>query len=220
MATANKVNNIYQHYYTASDVTVDLYSPATDKRVNIDQLVSIAYTHNISTAPIYTLGTLEPYFFSKGNSLVQGQMDIAFTDTEYMRYAINYLIQPRDSVQVSEASLVDGKDGELHSYKTVGTSKDNFYKFKEVSEMSDDELREMQSLQRMAGNKLEEKSLINVPGVLDIIITMDNTNSSMDGINSTITLKGTKFNAQSMAVSSQDETVLLERFMFMAKNIK
>ena len=71
MATKNVIPT-YDHYYTSVDVTVDLIYPATGKRVNIDKAVAIAFTHNISSVPIYTLGTLVPYFYSKGNSLDTG----------------------------------------------------------------------------------------------------------------------------------------------------
>ena len=78
-------------------------------------------------------------------------------------------------------------------------------------------LQESISLQGVA---MTEKSLLNVPGLLNILITYNNTNSNMGGVHSSMLLEGVKFVSQSSAVNSQDDSALVDRFSFMARNIK
>ena len=42
----------------------------------------------------------------------------------------------------------------------------------------------------------------------------------MGGVHSSILLEGVKFVSQSSAVNSQDDSALVDRFSFMARNIK
>jgi len=223
MATKNVIPT-YDHYYTSVDVTVDLIYPATGKRVNIDKAVAIAFTHNISSVPIYTLGTLVPYFYSKGNSLVQGQLDIAFKNTEYMRKALDYLVSSNTNYKISyQGSLNrpterDPKHTEVISY--VGDYASDKLTLQELNKMSNEEYMKLQESISLQGVSMAEKSLINVPGLLNILITYNNTNSNMGGVHSSILLEGVKFVSQSSAVNSQDDSALVDRFSFMARNIK
>lgn len=211
--------SMYDHYYTAADVVVDLYCPATQKRVNLDTTVSIAYTHNISTVPVYTLGNLEPYFFSKGNSLVQGQLDIAFKSTEYMRIVIDEIVTASTGLQVFQNGIREDDEGKL--YASASVIETNIGKtVEEMDKISTEQLKKISNTMSVQGKTLKEKSLVNVPFLLDIIIIFNNSNSNMMGVQSIVTLKGVKFTAQSLALSSHDDTAIVERFGFMARNIK
>ncbi len=220
----NNAIPLYDHYYTSVDVTVDLIYPATNKRVNIDKAVAIAFTHNISSVPIYTLGTLIPYFYSKGNSLVQGQLDIAFKNTEYMRKAIDYLVSADTDYRIDYQGAInkptekDPKRTEIVSY--VGDYASDKLTLKELNNMSNETYMNLQSSIKLQGVTMLEKSLMGVPGLLNILITYNNTNSNMGGTHSTILLEGVKFVSQSSAINSQDDTALVDRFSFMARNIK
>lgn len=220
--------SIYEHYYTAADVTVDFTYPPTGKRVNIDTTVAIAYTHNITTVPIYTLGNLEPYFYSKGNSLVQGQIDLAFKSTIYMQTAIAYLLDTGTGFQVSgqgvtESSTVDKATGEKKtSYKAtayVSNSRDKKGAIDELNSLDNESFKDLVSTLQLQSQEMPYKSLIHVPGLFDITLTFNNANSNMSGQQSQIVLNGVKFVSQSGAVHSNDDTALVERFTFMAKNI-
>lgn len=193
MSEGKTTKPMYAHYFTAADVTVDLRNPLTDKRINLDKVASIAYTHSISTIPLYLLGSSSPGFFSTGNSLVQGQLDISFTHTGYMSTAINYLLDTKTSTKKSA---------------------------KNAAQMSDDELEELKAFNLAESNMLQNRSLIAVPVLLQIIITFNNTNSNMQGSLSTILLDGVKFTAQSQGVSANDDTALVDRFNFYARTIK
>ncbi|AND75193.1 hypothetical protein FDH01_gp032 [Acinetobacter phage vB_AbaM_ME3] len=186
---------IYDHYYTASDVNVFLHFPPTGKTVNIDKAVAIAYTHNISSVPIYTLGSLEPLYFTRGNSIVQGQLDLAFKSTLYLKTAINYLVTNTKET-------------------TPKTTK------KPANKMTTEELRESQREVATGSDlQMESKSLIQQPSLFDIRIVYNNSNSNMAGNQETIILQGIKFTGQSQATNSHDDTALVDRYTFLAKNI-
>lgn len=214
------VTSIYDHYYTSSDVTVDLHCPATDKRINIDTAVAIAYTHNISTVPVYTLGNLEPYFFSKGNSLVQGQLDLAFKSTEYMRIVINELVSSTTNLAIVNNGIRVDDKGKTTASASLINKRSNKVITEELNKLTTEELSNLENTMNVQGQSLSEKSLVNVPFLLNIIITFNNSNSNMAGLQSSITLTGVKFSAQSIALSSNDDTALVERFGFMGRNIK
>lgn len=221
---ANTVIPMYDHYFTAVDVTVDLVYPSTGNRVNIDKAVAIAYTHNVSSVPIYTLGTLVPYFFSKGNSLVQGQLDIAFKSTDYMRTAINYLVSANTNYKVTyQGSLNRPTEDDPDKTKIVsyvGDYSSDKLVLEELNAMSTEEYADLTQKMDLQGVAMKEKSLITVPGLLNIVITYNNANSNMSGSHSTITIEGVKFVSQSSGISSHDDTALVDRFSFMARNIK
>lgn len=198
---SSNTRSMYDHYYTAVDVTVDLSCPTTNLRVNIDKTVAIAYTHNISSIPVYALGNALPGFFSTGNSLVQGQFDIAFKSTAYLRAAINYLV-----------GGVAGKAEGLDEGEVTGKE--------DVLSMSNAQLRSYKDSLNNQNLTPSELSLISVPLLLDVIITFNNENSNMVGGSSSVTLEGVKFISQSTAVHSQDDNALVDRFTFYARNIK
>lgn len=185
---------IYDHYFTGSDVNIFLHFPPTGKTVNIDKAIAIAYTHSISSVPIYTLGSLEPLYFTRGNSVVQGQLDLAFKSTEYIKTAINYLV----------------------STSVAPKSKSK----KKPSEMTTEELREEQrAVSTDSDLVMDTKSLIEQPSLFNLIIMYNNSNSNMEGSQDSITIAGIKFTGQSQAVNSQDDTSLVDRYTFLAKNI-
>ena len=66
---------------------------------------------------------------------------------------------------------------------------------------------------------MESKSLIQQPSLFDIRIVYNNSNSNMAGNQETIVLQGIKFTGQSQATNSHDDTALVDRYTFLAKNI-
>ena len=222
MATTNNIAiPVYDHYFTSVDVTIDISYPTTNKRVNIDKAVAIAYTHNVSSIPVYTLGSSVPFFYSKGNSLVQGQLDLAFKSTDYLRTALNYLVDSETNVMLNYRGLV-ANPSKYDPLKTkISTLVDNDEELlRELAELNNEEYGELQNTLKIQNITIPEKSLLNVQGLFNIIITYDNGNSNMPGSQSIITLEGVKFTSQSSAINSQDDTALVDRFSFMARNIK
>lgn len=190
--------SLYDHYYTASDVNVTLYYPITDKRIMLDKAVGIGYSHSMSSMPIYKLGSVDPVFFSRGNSLIQGSLDIVYKSNEYMKTAISYLLDYEGSKD-REAQLID-------KVMKKTASKEESY--------------ELSLLQNNVVTDMTVASISNILSIFDIYIDFNNTNATTDGEKSRIHIYGVKFVNQSMNINSTDEGSLMDRYSFIAKNIK
>lgn len=230
----------YQHYYTSNDVNVYLESTInTSKVVHLDQLVSIAYTHNVSTVPLYGLGKLEPIFFSRGNSLIQGQLDIAFTNTSYIKTGLDYIgvtleevekylsgstSSTSSSTSTATNTLVYSSSAATDTSVTVeGNEKVTLADgtTKSINDLSNEEFKKLSENSATTGTgTVTTKSIIDIVSPFNIRIDYNNTNSSTDGVSSNITIVGAKFNAESVAISAHDDTALVVRLLFMAKNVK
>lgn len=189
---------MYDHYYTASDVNIYLYYPLTDKRVHIDKALGIGYNHNMSSAPIYVLGNVDPAFFTRGNSLVQGNFDLAFKSVKYLKTGINYLLD-KGSLK-NEYETLMGKV----SKKTI----------------TDLEIKRLGELQSQTITNMTTISISQIFHLFDIIIEFDNTNSNTSGSRSSIVLEGVKFTSEGMSIYSTEESSLVDRITFLAKNIR
>lgn len=205
---------MYQHYYTAADVTIAFESKRSGTRLVVDQAVAIAYTHNVSTVPVYTLGDYNPSFFSQGNSLVQGQLDLAFSSTEYLVTGLRALIANGGSDYVIHHPI--DKENHQTSVSLKGTQG----QARELRNLSKEEFALIVNDIEVDTMRIDSKSIIDIPDLFDIIITYDNTNSNMNGIQSTTVIKDVKLNSQSTAINSVDDTSLVDRISFLAKNIK
>lgn len=205
---------MYQHYYTAADVTIAFESKRSGTRLVVDQAVAIAYTHNVSTVPVYTLGDYNPSFFSQGNSLVQGQLDLAFSSTEYLVTGLRALIANGGSDYVIHHPI------DRENYQTSVSLKGTQGQARELRNLSKEEFALIVNDIEVDTMRIDSKSIIDIPDLFDIIITYDNTNSNMNGIQSTTVIKDVKLNSQSTAINSVDDTSLVDRISFLAKNIK
>lgn len=205
---------MYQHYYTAADVTIAFESKRSGTRLVVDQAVAIAYTHNVSTVPVYTLGDYNPSFFSQGNSLVQGQLDLAFSSTEYLVTGLRALIANGGSDYVIHHPI------DKENYQTSVSLKGTQGQARELRNLSKEEFALIVNDIEVDTMRIDSKSIIDIPDLFDIIITYDNTNSNMNGIQSTTVIKDVKLNSQSTAINSVDDTSLVDRISFLAKNIK
>ena len=189
---------MYDHYFTGSDVNVYLHYPLTDRRVHIDKALGIGYNHSMSTAPIYVLGNVDPAFFTRGNSLVQGNLDIAFKSVKYLKTGINYLLN-KSGLSIEEDKLMAKVDKE---------------------KLTKEEVLRLGQLQSQTITDMTTISISQIFHLFEIIIEFDNTNSSTDGTTSSIVLEGVKFANESLNVYSTEESSLVDRFSFLAKNIR
>ena len=141
-----------------------------------------------------------------------------------MRKALDYLVSSNTDYKISyQGSLNrpterDPKHTEVISY--VGDYASDKLTLQELNKMGNEEYMKLQESISLQGVAMTEKSLLNVPGLLNILITYNNTNSNMGGVHSSMLLEGVKFVSQSSAVNSQDDSALVDRFSFMARNIK
>ena len=190
---------IYDLYYSASDVNIYLYYPITDKKVHLDKAMGVSYTHNISSAPVYTLGDVNPTFFSRGNSLIQGNLDLAFKSTVYLQKTINYLL---DSA---------GREAQKKALEAKAQSQN-------ARGLTEEEVKQLYILQTSAVPKMTDNSISDIFGLFEIHIEYDNTNATQDGTYHMIKLEGIKFIGEAMSIHSSQEAALVDRYMFLGKN--
>ena len=190
---------IYDLYYSASDVNIYLYYPITDKKVHLDKAMGVSYTHNMSSAPVYTLGDVNPTFFSRGNSLIQGNLDLAFKSTVYLQQTINYLL---DSA---------GRDAQKKALEAKAQSQN-------ARGLTEEEVKQLYILQTSAVPKMTDNSISDIFGLFEIHIEYDNTNATQDGTYHMIKLEGIKFIGEAMSIHSSQEAALVDRYMFLGKN--
>ena len=189
---------MYDNYYTGSDVNVYLYYPLTDKRVHIDKAMGIGYNHSISTAPVYILGNGDPAFFTRGNSLVQGNLDLAHKSIKYLKTGISYLL--------SKADLNDEKADLYIKVRDNSASKEEFLRY---GQLQNELITDMTTI-----------SISEIFHEFELIIEFNNTNSNKTGVTESVVLEGLKFNSSSTNVYSTEESVLVDRLTFMAKNLR
>lgn len=189
---------MYDNYYTGSDVNVYLYYPLTDKRVHIDKAMGIGYNHSISTAPVYILGNGDPAFFTRGNSLVQGNLDLAHKSIKYLKTGISYLL--------SKADLNDEKADLYIKVRDNTASKEEMLRY---GQLQNELITDMSTI-----------SISEIFHEFELIIEFNNTNSNKTGVTESVVLEGLKFNSSSTNVYSTEESVLVDRFTFMAKNLR
>ena len=190
---------LYDLYYSASDVNIYLYYPITDRKVHLDKAMGVSFTHNMSSAPVYTLGNVNPTFFSRGNSLIQGNLDLAFKSTVYLQKTINYLLNSA------------GREAQQKALEAKAQSKPS-------RGLTEEEVRQLYTLQTSAVPKMTDNSISDIFAEFEIHIEYDNTNATQDGKYHMIKLEGIKFIGQAMSIHSSQEAALVDRYMFLGKN--
>lgn len=190
---------LYDLYYSASDVNIYLYYPITDKKVHLDKAMGVSFTHNMSSAPVYTLGNVNPTFFSRGNSLIQGNLDLAFKSTVYLQKTINHLLDSK-----TREARMKSLEAKIQSQNT--------------RELTEEEVKELYTLQTSAVPVMTANSISSIFGLFEIHIEYDNTNATQDGTYHMIKLEGIKFISEAMSIHSSQEAALVDRYMFLGKN--
>lgn len=189
---------MYDQYYTGSDVNVYLYYPLTDRRVHIDKALGIGYSHSMSSAPVYVLGNVDPAFFTRGNSLIQGNLDLAFKSIKYLKTGINYLLN-KTNLNSEKAEL------QLKVKNKTATKQD----VHRLSKLQNETITDMTTI-----------SISQIFHLFEIIIEFNNTNSNSTGETSSIVLEGIKFISEGMNIYSTEESALVDRISFLGKNVR
>ena len=208
---------MYEHHFTSSDVNISL--ELESKKVYLDTAVSVAYTTNITSVPVYELGSPELKFFSSGNILVQGQLDIVFTGFEYIPRILSYLIDAKEfkapekkSIAQLEAMTTDDIDKLIADGYNV---RPDTYR---STPYTSNQLKNLNTVKQLS-NKIGD-SLVSFRRPIDINLDLDNMNATMNGHKSVLKIRGCKFISHSFASTSRDDTSIVLRYTFLAKNVE
>lgn len=201
------MSNMYDYYYTSADAMVFI-APSyqltvnSSKKVFLDLAVGIGYRHSISSMPIYELGNTNPAFYTRGNSLVTGTLELSFKSNQYLQNVIKHVngITTNDTQTLTTLQQKINNGG--------------------ANTLTVKELETYQILsERNSNNTTGDGSLSNLNELVNIEIWLNNTNSSKSGNNFITTIYGVKFIEFVQAISSQAEGVVTDQFKFYGKNI-
>lgn len=189
----------YEYYFTASDVKIFISNPLTGRLMHLDKTVGIGYSGDVSSVPIYTIGSSVPAFFSKGNFLGQGMLVLPFFDERYLKTALQYVFDelPPKATNVpipTTASINPDKLSDADFRKGMATiAKDNT-------------------------NGVTNISTIRTE--FDIVIVLDNSTPFKDSTSKGITLRGVKLTSDALEINSQQDGVLQLGYKFYFKDIR
>lgn len=191
----DSLSRIYDYFYTSSDVKVFLTS-SKGSTVNVDLITGVGYDFNVSSIPIYTLGSSIPSFFSKGNCLGQGMFVLPFKNEQYLKVMLQHVFE--------ESSTIIPR--------RIATS---------VNDMSDEDFKALASA---AGTKLgTEDNVISIGTIsssFDIVIFLDNSSPFYAASRGSIVLKDCKITGESLEVTSAQDQTIQQGYKFYFKNIE
>lgn len=116
------LSRLYEHYYSSVDCKVFLVNNVDGKSVQVDLITGIGYDYNVSSIPVYTVGSRFPAFFTSGNSLGTGSMMLPFKSEKYLKAMLQYLFSeetPSTTQQQIDPTTASDNEFKLNQYKPI-----------------------------------------------------------------------------------------------------
>lgn len=116
------LSRLYEHYYSSVDCKVFLVNNVDGKSVQVDLITGIGYDYNVSSIPVYTVGSRFPAFFTSGNSLGTGSMVLPFKSEKYLKAMLQYLFSeetPSTPQQQIDPTTASDNEFKLNQYKPI-----------------------------------------------------------------------------------------------------
>lgn len=185
----------YTQYYTASDCTVFLEHPSNGRVIQLDKMSGIGFTESLSSTPYYGVGNSKFGFLSRGNLIVEGVLQLNFTNQRYLFNAIQYIFGS-SSVEVNP---------------DVMTSKS-------FAALSNDSIKSVKS--KRLQETLASKGIHQYSSGFNVKIVFNNGFLYHTDQNKTIRIKGVKIVASDlMASTDNDDAQILKVYRFLAREI-
>lgn len=186
------LSRLYEHYYSSVDCKVFLVNNVDGKSVQVDLITGIGYDYNVSSIPVYTVGSRFPAFFTGGNSLGTGSMILPFKSEKYLKAMLQYLFSEETSSTPQQQ--ID-----------PNTASDNEFKlnqYKPISVVSTEEIVDVGS----------------VVSLVDIKIIFNNSNAFYnDDSDKIIILRDCKFISDNLEVLSTRDGTIQHGYKFLFK---
>ena len=200
---------MYNQYYTSADCNVFLAK--NDNLILLDKTNGIMISEELSSYPIYGLGSSYFGFTTRGNYIVNGLIDINFIHAAYLTNAINSL----------ESSPIAEKKQEQARSTIQDLSK--------VEKMSVDKLRLLKTLANfeysiqknsLQSSKASAEGIAYLKSGFDIKLRFNNSNSlRADGTASEVEIKNCRIISSDITSSVNDESQLVRRYRFIGQAI-
>ena len=186
------LSRLYEHYYSSVDCKVFLINNVDGKSVQVDLITGIGYDYNVSSIPVYTVGSRFPAFFTSGNSLGTGSMVLPFKSEKYLKAMLQYLFSeetPSTPQQQIDPNTASDNEFKLNQYKPI-------------SVVSTEEIVDVGS----------------VVSLVDIKIIFNNSNAFYnDDSDKTIILRDCKFISDNLEVMSTRDGTIQHGYKFLFK---
>lgn len=186
------LSRLYEHYYSSVDCKVFLVNNVDGKSVQVDLITGIGYDYNVSSIPVYTVGSRFPAFFTSGNSLGTGSMVLPFKSEKYLKAMLQYLFSeetPSTPQQQIDPTTASDNEFKLNQYKPI-------------SVVSTEEIVDVGS----------------VVSLVDIKIIFNNSNAFYnDDSDKTIILRDCKFISDNLEVMSTRDGTIQHGYKFLFK---
>lgn len=186
------LSRLYEHYYSSVDCKVFLVNNVDGKSVQVDLITGIGYDYNVSSIPVYTIGSRFPAFFTGGNSLGTGSMVLPFKSEKYLKAMLQYLFSEETSStpqQQIDPTTASDNEFKLNQYKPI-------------SVVSTEEIVDVGS----------------VVSLVDIKIIFNNSNAFYnDDSDKTIILRDCKFISDNLEVMSTRDGTIQHGYKFLFK---
>ena len=186
------LSRLYEHYYSSVDCKVFLVNNVDGKSVQVDLITGIGYDYNVSSIPVYTVGSRFPAFFTSGNSLGTGSMVLPFKSEKYLKAMLQYLFSEEtssNSPQQIDPTTASDNEFKLNQYKPI-------------SVVSAEEIVDVGS----------------VVSLVDIKIIFNNSNAFYnDDSDKTIILRDCKFISDNLEVMSTRDGTIQHGYKFLFK---
>ena len=186
------LSRLYEHYYSSVDCKVFLVNNVDGKSVQVDLITGIGYDYNVSSIPVYTVGSRFPAFFTSGNSLGTGSMVLPFKSEKYLKAMLQYLFSeetPSTPQQQIDPTTASDNEFKLNQYKPI-------------SVVSTEEIVDVGS----------------VVSLVDIKIIFNNSNAFYnDDSNKIIILRDCKFISDNLEVLSTRDGTIQHGYKFLFK---
>ena len=186
------LSRLYEHYYSSVDCKVFLINNVDGKSVQVDLITGIGYDYNVSSIPVYTVGSRFPAFFTSGNSLGTGSMVLPFKSEKYLKAMLQYLFSeetPSTTQQQIDPNTASDNEFKLNQYKPI-------------SVVSTEEIVDVGS----------------VVSLVDIKIIFNNSNAFYnDDSDKTIILRDCKFISDNLEVMSTRDGTIQHGYKFLFK---
>ena len=185
--------------------------------VKVDTSLSIGYSLRQTSAPIYSLGSRKIQFYSHGNTLGNGNLTIAFTDEEYLKYCLSEVGYENYKVthQTENDSTTTGASNYAQKISAGGSYRSTRLKGNAMFKKSSASIGDY----GVTGNK----RLISIGAIkplFNIKLYINNESLIRGSDTKIITLQGCKLIGENFSVSSTADAPLMLSYNFMFKDIE
>lgn len=200
---------MYNQYYTSADCNVFLSK--NDNLILLDKMNGIMISEELSSYPIYGLGSSYFGFTTRGNYIVNGLIDINFIHSAYITNAINSLENSPIVEKRKEQARAAVQDENLIRKMSV---QQLIEKKKEAQFEYSIQKNSLQS------SKASAEGIAYLKSGFDIKIIFNNSNSlRADGTASEIEIKNCRIVSSDITSSVNDESQLVRRYKFIGQAI-